>query len=252
MYMRFLQLSVNPDVEKQFQQFYKTVVISELQQMNGCKFAGLIKSNNEEGQFISLTLWEEKDQAEYYEKSKVFKSLSEQSELFLLSSSEWKIQLSDELELEYKPVSTAPVKKDYVVAAISNSNQASQEHSSGMFVRIVSAKIQSGKIKEFKNIYSADIIPVLQSTAGCRFAYLSESMKHENEFLSITIWDDKSYADEYEASGQFNELVSKLKHTFSQFYLWKIALEKESRDKIQTSDDMKIDHYTMVTGKSFN
>lgn len=251
MYMRFLQLSVNPDVEKQFQQFYKSVVISELQQMNGCKLAGLIKSNNEEGQFISLTLWEGKDHAEYYEKSKVFKSLSEQSGLFLLSSSEWKIQLSDKLELEYKPVSTAPVKKDYVVTAISNLNPASQEQSSGMFVRIVSAKIQEGKIKEFKNIYSTEIIPVLQSTTGCRFVYLSESMKNENEFLSITIWDDKSYADKYEASGQFNKLVSKVKHTFSQFYLWKVALEKESKDIIQTSDDMKVDNYTMVTGKSF-
>ena len=56
MYMRFLHLSVNPEVEKQFQQFYKTIVITELQTTPGCKLIGLIKSGNERGQFISLTM----------------------------------------------------------------------------------------------------------------------------------------------------------------------------------------------------
>lgn len=252
MYMRFLRLSVKPNVEIQFQQFYKTIVINEIQKMDGCRLAVLIKNSNEEGQFISLTLWDEKHQAEFYEKSKVFAILSDQSKHFLFGSNEWKVQLSEDLQLEYKSVSDKPVKKDYFVAAISNSNIVHKENSPGMYVRIVSAKIQEGKTSEFKDLYSAEIIPILRATTGCHSAYLSESMNHKNEFLSITIWDDKSSADEYEAGGQFDKLVAKVKHTFSQFYLWKVALEQESNDKIQTSDDLKIDHYTMVTGKSFN
>jgi hypothetical protein len=31
-----------------------------------------------------------------------------------------------------------------------------------------------------------------------------------------------------------------------------MALEQETKGKISTSEDMKIDHYTMVAGKSFN
>jgi len=59
-------------------------------------------------------------------------------------------------------------------------------------------------------------------------------------------------SDEYENSGKFEELTNKVKHTFSHFYLWKMALEHETNGKIQTSEDMKVDHYTMVAGKSFS
>ena len=250
MYMRFLHLSVNPDVEKQFQQFYKTTVIPELQKMSGCKLVGLIKSGEESGQFISLTLWAEKSQAENYEKGEVFQKLATQVEEFLSESSEWKVQLSDNLELEYKQSSEAMKKDDYAVAVKTSKSDFAPEEPKGMYIRIVSHKIQEGKTEEFKMIYSEKIIPVLQSTKGCKFVYLSEDMKEENSFLSITIWDDKSFADEYESSGKFEELISKIRHTFSQFYLWKMALEQDSKSKIKTSEDLKVDHYTLIEGKS--
>jgi len=31
-----------------------------------------------------------------------------------------------------------------------------------------------------------------------------------------------------------------------------MGLEQESKGKVETSEDMKIDNYTMVTGKSFH
>ena len=73
-----------------------------------------------------------------------------------------------------------------------------------------------------------------------------------DEFLSVSIWSSKADAEEYENSGMFEDLTKKIKHTFSHFYLWKMALEQESKRQIQTSEDMKIDHYTMVAGKSFS
>ena len=251
MYMRFLHLSVNPGVEKQFQQFYKTIVITELQTTPGCKLIGLIKSGNERGQFISLTIWETKTQAEQYEQGEVFQKLYAQVGEFLSESSEWKIQLSDKNVLEYKPASEEPVTKDYVVAVKTNKNEFAPEEPKGMFIRIVSHKIQEGKAEEFKRIYSNEIIPELQAVKGCSFVYLSEDMKAENEFLSITIWEDKSFAEEYEKSGRFDEFISKIRHTFSQFYLWKMALEQDSKSKIKTSEDLKVDHYTLIEGKSF-
>jgi len=251
MYMRFLHLSVNPEVEKPFQQFYKTIVITELQKMPGRKLAGLIKSGEESGQFISLTLWAEKSQAEEYENGEVFQKLYTQVEEFLSESSEWKIQLSDKNELEYKPASETPVKDDYAVAVKTSKTEFAPDEPKGMYIRIVSHKIQEGKVEEFKKIYSDEIIPALQSTKGCKFVYLSEDMKTENQFLSITIWDNKSCADEYETNGEFDELISKIRHTFSQFYLWKMALEQDSKSKIKTSEDLKVDHYTLIEGKNF-
>lgn len=252
MFMRLVHLAINGEYENTFRQFYNTIVLPQLQKMDGCKMAGLIKSIADKGKFVSLTLWDEKIQAEKYEKSEIYKNLSEQISQFLSESSEWKIQLSDDFKLEYKPVSEVPVQGNYAVAVRTHNTKSSPEQPGGMYIRIVSVKIQPGKVNEFTEIYSEEIIPALESTKGCNFAYLTENLKEENEFLSVSIWEDKSFADEYEASGRFNELTAKVKYTFSKFYLWKMELEQDSRGKVETSEDMKIDNYTMITGKSFN
>jgi quinol monooxygenase YgiN len=252
MFMRLVHLSINGEYESTFRQFYNTIVLPQLQNMEGCKMAGLIKSNTDKGQFISLTLWDEVKQAEEYEKSKVFENITEQVSQFLSETSEWKIQLSDDYKLEYKPASDTAVKKNYAVAVSTNSTNLSLVQRSGMYTRIISAKIQPDKVQEFKTLYSEEVIPELENTKGCSFAFLIESLKEENEFLSISVWEDKSFAEEYEASGKFDDLKTKVQHTFSKFYLWKMELEKESKGKVETSEDLKIDNYTMVTGKNFN
>ena len=251
MFMRLLQLELNPDHIDEFKNFYDQTVIQQLQKMPGCIFAGLIKSGPEDTEFISLTFWETQQNAEEYEKSEVFKGLMDQARPFLSESNEWKIQLSDKMELEYAPVAEEPVVKKYTVEVQKEKDGKPKFQSSQMYVRIVSLKIQEGKMDEFKKIYLDTIIPALQKTAGCRHVFLTESINEKDDFISVTIWDDKAYADEYEASGAFAELVGKVKHTFSRFYLWKMELEREYSAKIKTTDDMKVETYNIVTGKSF-
>jgi quinol monooxygenase YgiN len=142
--------------------------------------------------------------------------------------------------------------KDYVVALQTSPDDSSIKEEDDLFVRIVSAKIQEGKVNEFKELYSKEIMPVLQASEGCLYAFLNKNLKEMDEFLSVSIWKSKADADAYENSGKFEELTNKVKHTFSHFYLWKMALEQETKGKIRTSEDMRVDHYTMVAGKSFN
>jgi heme-degrading monooxygenase HmoA len=104
---------------------------------------------------------------------------------------------------------------------------------------------------EFKKLYADIIIPTLKKTPGCQYAYLTESMQEENQIISLTIWDSKEDADRYEKSGRFKELVEKVKHTFSELYQWKMALEKETGKKAKTSEDLEVSRYSVVTGKSF-
>ena len=185
-------------------------------------------------------------------KSKVYKKLSEDIKPFLSQSSEWKIELSEDLQLEYKPTAHPTKVKNYAVALQTSPDGSLIKEEDDLFVRIVSVKIQQGKVDEFKGLYSKEIMPALQASKGCLYAFLNESLKEKDEFLSVSIWSSKADADEYENSGRFEGLTKKVKHTFSQFYLWKIALEQEKKREVRTSEDMKIDHYTMITGKSFN
>lgn len=251
MFMRLLQLQVDLTHIDQFKSFYETAVFPQLQKMQGCLFAGLIKSKPEENEFISLTFWEKQSQAEDYEKSGIFQKLFDQAKPFLSESAEWKMQLSEDMKLEYVQDSDVPKIKKYTVSVQNKDTDKVKIQPSEMFVRIVSLKIQEGKVDEFEKLYSGVIIPALKAIEGCRYAFLTKSVSEMNEFISVTIWDKKEDADEYETSGKFQELVDKIKHTLSQFYLWKMALEKDYSAKVATTDDLKVDRYDIISGKSF-
>jgi quinol monooxygenase YgiN len=252
MFVRFLQLKVSTEYLKTLQGFYDKIVIPELQKIPGCQYACLIQSGNSADEFVSMTFWSTKNEAEAYEKSGVYQSLLNQVRPFLAESSEWKIKLSDDFQLNYEPVSEEPILKEYSVAAQSAEDIPGEEQNPRMYVRIVSAKIKDGKMDEFKKLYADIIIPAMKQTKGCQYAYLTESMQEKNSIISLTIWDSKEDASNYEKSGRFAELVDKVKHTLSELYQWKMALEKETGRKTKTSEDLEVSRYSVVTGRSFH
>lgn len=251
MFMRLLQLNIQQRFARNFKEWYNSTVIPKLKEMEGCKFVALIESGVKENEFISLTLWEKQNQAENYEKGEVYSGFSKRIQSYLSESAEWKVQLSENLELEYKPSKEEPVIQKYDVKLQSDSDISESQEKNLLYVRIVSLTIQDGKEEEFKNIYSAEIIPALLSTKGCLYSYLTQNLENKNSYISVTIWDSKKDADNYESSGKFDELVKKVMHTFSDFYRWKLALEKDSTSNIKTSSDMQVTKYVMVTGKKF-
>lgn len=252
MYMRLFHLKINPDFLPMLQPFHDKVVIPELQQIEGCLFAGLIQSSKSDNECVSITLWETRKQAEAYEKSIAFHSLMEKVKPFLSESAEWKVQLSDNLELRYEPVREEPILKEFKVVTPSVITSDENEIRTRMYVRIVSLKLKEGKLEAFRKKYVKEIVPTLQSFKGCRYIYLSENIQEKNQVISITIWDNKELADEYERSGSFARLVAKVEDTISDFYQWKLALEKGVGSRVKTSEDIKIDSYGLVSAKRFS
>jgi heme-degrading monooxygenase HmoA len=249
--MRFLHIKIKPEKLPELRQFYETAVIPALQNLPGCRHASLIHSAHHEDECISLTLWDSQENAEAYAQSGLFQELLQASQPFLADSSEWKIELSEELKLEYRPVAEEPVVKSYVVAAAAKAEALPQEPFAVMYLRIVSSKIKPGKKEEFRRLYTEEIIPALRGVNGCRYAYLTESLEAQHEVISVTIWDSQREAENYEHSGLFEQLNKKVKHTFSDLYQWKMALEKTYGGQAATSDDQTVEHYSIVTGRSF-
>ncbi len=250
MYMRLLNVRSKSNDMHMLRSFYDAVVIGELQKIDGCLFAGLLQSNKDPNEGVSLTLWDSRDHADNYEKSGLYKKLLEQAKPFLSESTEWKIQLSEDLELEYRPEDDEPDLEQFNVTVQERTKQDLFKQHSKMYVRIVSHILQKNMVDNFRDIYIEEIVPVLRKTQGCRYAYLIESMHNTNEVISLTIWDGKQDAEMYEKSGLFSELVNKLRPTFSQFYQWKMALDKNSEKKVSTSDDLKVSDYKVVTGRN--
>lgn len=231
---------------------YGEKVLPALQQIPGCLYACLIRSTVRPDDAISMTLWDSKGHAEAYEKSGSFQQLINQISAYFADSSEWKVQLSKDQTLEYAPVQEEPVVKSLNVSTTTGDRPPVPEDASPLFVRIVSVKLQPGKLEEFRRLYTTEILPVLNNVTGCRYAFLTEGVEGGTEIMSVTIWDNKNAADVYESSGLFRKLTKKVQHTFSELYQWKMAAERRSSVQVMTTEDLNVTGYSVVTGKTFH
>lgn len=247
MYMRLVQARYMPASVSIIRKIYDEKIIPELRKMNGCLFACLIRSETQPDEGISFTLWDSQENAESYVKSGAFQSLLAELKPYMSDSSEWKVELTKDLKVEYKPVPDEPVIKSYRTL-IESSNEISGHEA--MYMRILSLNIQPGKFDDFQEIYTNEIIPVLKKVKGCRYVYLTGSDDNPNEAISITIWDSREDAEKY-AKGLFSGLMEKVKPTLSNLYQWKMALEQDQNWQVKTSDDISVKHYNVVSGMGF-
>ena len=251
MFMRLVQVKVKPESSDTLAELYGQRIVPELQKTSGCIHASLIRSSSNPDESISLTLWETAHDADVYEQSGTFQLLIAEAQPYFSDSSEWKIQLSKDLTLEYTPVSEEPVVRSYAETTPST-DRPLLTGEGRLYIRILSVKLQPGKTEEFAKIYHSEILPVLRGVHGCRYAFLTEGVEERNEVISLTIWDSKEAADIYDASGLFRKLTKKVQHTFSELYQWKMAAERRSSVQVTTTEDLSVKGYHVVSGKTFH
>ena len=249
MYMRLVYARSKPDMSSIIQKIYDDKIIPRIKKMPGCLLSCLIQSDAHADEGISMTLWDSQMHAEAYDQSGLFQELLNEVKPYLSDSSEWKIQLSKELKLEYQPVPEEPALKAYTSFVQADSKMLSESEFSFMYMRILSLKIKPGMMEEFRKIYKEDILSTLRGVKGCRYAFMAESTHDASEALSLTIWNSKQDAANYENSKVYDALMKKVKHTFSEVFQWKLTLEKESGGKVFTTVDPSSMIYTIVTGK---
>ena len=251
MYLRLVQMKMKQQDDPMLPKLYAEHILPSLQQTPGCLYACLIRSTSNAEESISLTLWDSAQQAEAYETSGVFRRLLNEAQPFLNDASEWKVQLTRDHTLEYAPVHEEPVVRSFLVKTTASGTPPSPNDASHLYIRILAISLQPGKEEEFARLYNAEILPVLQETNGCRYAFLTEGKEDRNEVLSITIWESKQAADLYEASGLFARLTERVQHTFTELFQWKMAAERSPGVTISTSDDLRVRGYDLVSGTTF-
>jgi heme-degrading monooxygenase HmoA len=249
MFMRFVQLKLNPELLPEFRRRYDEVVIPAFRGITGCLYASLIQSTEHSGECISMTLWDKKESVDAYEASGTYAKMMEGVKHFLGGSSEWRVHLRQDLTMAYEEVREEPVVKAFQITAANDVHGVPAEIA--LFVRIVSPQLREGQEDEFQKIFNGKVVPALMTVKGCRYAYLIRSTGETTKFLSITIWESRQDAETYEQSGRFVELTNLLKHTFSEVYQWKMELQKGSKGQSVSTGDLSIEGYTVVTGSSF-
>ncbi|MBI2428503.1 MAG: antibiotic biosynthesis monooxygenase [Ignavibacteriales bacterium] len=104
-----------------------------------------------------------------------------------------------------------------------------------MFLRMVSVGIRAEHALKIAEEYDRNVVTALRTQPGCSFASLLQNINDTTDCISLTIWNTKSDADEYEKSGVFKRLVESLRTFYEESNEWELKL----------TDDLSID-YTPV------
>ena len=249
MFMRFVQLKIKTGSEMAFERFYNFRSVKALLEVDGCLFAHLIQSDKSQSDFISFSVWTSPEAAEVYEESGYYDELVGELDPFTEDSTEWKIRLNDDMTLDYAPVKEKPAVQGMPVVAGTKEDNATQKIGDHPYVRILSLKVDPAKREEFRRLYDEVTTPEILKVPGCRAAFLIGSDSDENgDAVSVTIWENKDYADVYERSGRFDELFSILRPLLSSLYQWKMTLDPRHQARTHSSDDVSVVGYHTVAG----
>lgn len=251
MYLRLVQFKAKVEEVSNLQTLYSGTIIPTLQGTPGCLYACLMQSSADPQDVVSMTLWETQVDAEAYMQGGLFDHLMKQVRPLLAETTEWRVGLSRESKLEYEAVPQEPAISMYPVTLDLPTKQMDGTQARSMYLRLVSVKLKAEKRDEFHRLYITRVIPALQETKGCRHAYLVMPSKGGHEVISVTIWDSKEDADQYERTGVFAGLVNSVKHTFTDLFQWKMELDRNHQQSSSTTEDLKVDGYSVVSGKSF-
>ena len=252
MYMRLVYARYKPKALSKIRDIYDKVIIPRLEKTEGCLCVCAIASEQDPEDGISLTLWESPENVKAYETSGQYKELLKHVMPYLVDTTEWHVELVKEMEIKYNPVKKEPSIETFRAASQMDQNLPSHDQESGsMHMRIISVLLKDDMLEVFKAIYDKDILPAFRKLHGCRFAFMTQSGEGENTVLCVSLWDSKKHAEDYEKSGLFKKFRKKTKHTFSEFYRWKMRLEGKYSMDSRPPEEMKEDTYRVVTGKSF-
>ena len=80
-----------------------------------------------------------------------------------------------------------------------------------MVVRLTYFSLLPENVEEAKKIYEQEVIPEVKKQKGNTNVMLLEPTDGSKEYISVTVWDDKSDAEAYESGGKYKELLAKIK-----------------------------------------
>lgn len=248
MFMRFVHIPVRPEAVEAYTSFYDFRVAPTLRKVDGCLFARLIQDSSSASGLLSFTVWSSPEAAHAYEQSGLFDKLFSEGAPFSEDTTEWKIQLTNEMKLEYLPVPDEPDVKEMPVVAGMTTGDPAEQIGDYTYVRIFSFRIKPDRRKEAEHFYDEVATPTLMKVDGCRGAYMIASHADE-EMMSVTVWESKRHADAYEKSGLFDELTKQARPFFSSLSQWKMSLDPDQQSEVLTSEDGSVKGYRIVTGQ---
>ena len=84
-----------------------------------------------------------------------------------------------------------------------------------MIVRLTYFSVSPGRVEAMRKMYNEEAIPVVKSQKGNLDCKLLEPVNKDDDFISMTVWDNREDADAYQNAGVYKKLVEKARVHFN-------------------------------------
>jgi heme-degrading monooxygenase HmoA len=78
------------------------------------------------------------------------------------------------------------------------------------FARLITMKVEEGKGRRFVQTFKSEVASTATGIPGLRRLYLLRPVGRRGEFVALSLWEDKSSAEDYARSGLNDKYTAKL------------------------------------------
>gem|GEM_PF-1045744 len=90
-----------------------------------------------------------------------------------------------------------------------------QQKGNVMWVRVGSFRVQPGEAANLRSTYNGQAVPKVRACPGNLGCLLLEPAADGDEFVVMTVWQDRAAAEAYDASGAAAEVVALVRRFFA-------------------------------------
>lgn len=94
-YLRIISHKVREGAQEEFSKIYQTEILPKLKKVDGCKYAFLVDNSGNDGEMLSLSIWESQEHITRYEEDGQFDRFLDKLSHTLGDLYQWKMALND-------------------------------------------------------------------------------------------------------------------------------------------------------------
>jgi heme-degrading monooxygenase HmoA len=246
MFLRMVTHIIRVEESEKNAETYARAVLTALRETQGCIFASLIQNIGNPQECISLTLWASRNESIAYEESGLYAHLVDSLRPYFLESTDWKLELSEDLSLEYLPTQTEPTVERFDESAPGPENMA-KLRSNPFAVHILSLSVQEDQLKTFESIFAAAI----HSKYKLRKGFLDFMVvRQHRKFFVISFWDERVDLQSVSAFYSIDGLLESIRNVLPSFVRWQVTQTRDVH-RSASSEDVRSAVYRCLTAEWF-
>jgi heme-degrading monooxygenase HmoA len=225
---------------------YARSVLSALRITEGCIFASLLQNTSNPQECISLTIWASRKTSTDYEESGLYLKLVDSLRPYFLESTEWKLELSEDLSLEYTPTQVEPTVERFD-DSVAGSENIFRLKANPFAVHILTLSVQEDQIPTFESIFSKEIHPKYKLHKGFIDLIM---VRQQRKFHIVSFWDETVDIESSTGINSVTQLLESVYKIFPSFVRWKVSHNSTTHTSA-SSEDLTAAVYRCLTAEWF-